>query len=705
MKLRNKKIVKNQEQAKPPRRKRQRIYSDSEDEDFSSKPVVVISDSEEDEVVISDPDSPIFPFEETELEDDEDYTPSECFAQSPSEYFELDRRPLIQAIIKRIQTKTPGLNIPNDLLQEAVRKAITKVNEDIVQEYCSAKPKDTSWKNEVEDDVVEKLEPVITHIREELEKERPTLVKILDAPIADREKKLAIRLFDILNNAEPYTEQYFNLEERIKTLLKTTQSQNNQLLKELREEIENERVTLSKILNAPISRVEKKCALRLFDSMCSSMLEEGGLLEFSDAYLSHERAIMNIINVDTSLSPEQLKQMDELEARLSSSRIDTLSDLKTKILTLETDEETRSRIYQMYSELCTRTVKDAEYFSLRNKLLWAVSLPHHRYADTGISPGASRAEISRFCSTIATRLNQKLYGMNEVKERLIEIVNNRITNPKSRSSVALKGPPGVGKTRVASVLAEAMNLPFERISVGGMVDPSIFKGTDNSWLGSAPSIIIQILRKMKVCNGIVLLDEIDKLGTEESSKAKEVQYALLHMTDYVQNAEFQDLFLTEFPHDISKVWFMFAMNSDEGLDPALRDRLDILEVKGYSKSELVQITTRFVVPETAENIGLNRDDITITEQACSVLFNLLSKEMSESGIRPVEKAVHRLISKINLFHTFFIGNTEEDMDSDKNTLSFTVPDYSGLPYRITRKTIEALLSEKRGNVSHLAMYM
>ena len=282
-------------------------------------------------------------------------------------------------------------------------------------------------------------------------------------------------------------------------------------------------------------------------------------------------------------------------------------------------------------------------------------------------------------SEIYTRLDEKVYGMKHVKERVIEIFNNRRSNPGTRSMLALKGSPGTGKTFLAKALSESFDppMPFDHISLGGIEDPSIFRGSDSSWVGSTPSIILHILRRMKYNNGIIFLDEIDKLGNpEDKSRGSQVQYALLHIVDYTNNKEFQDVYLNEFTHDFSNIWWIFGMNDDSWLDSILRSRLDIITVEGYKTHEKIDIITKFMVPEILKDIGLEKESVSITKHACECLIMLLSEKMKGGDLRPLKQELHRIISRIHMLQENYL--TEE---GEKIELSYSLPNfYRFAPY-------------------------
>ena len=460
------------------------------------------------------------------------------------------------------------------------------------------------------------------------------------------------------------------------------------ILKKARKILKENKPTMEKILSSNITIQDKVKVIELFDIYKNSVP-----YSFEEKNIS--RRIDQIITSPLNISKKEIDYLEDEEKRLKRIVDDCSKGLKYRILTLNANDTIKKRIWEMYQKLETYDIHDQEYQNLKNKIVWAVSLPYHNSVGMGITSSSSVSHKRLFFKNFIESLNNELYGMNEVKDRLLEIVNNRILNPKTKSMLALKGKPGMGKTAIAKALAKACNLPFERISLAGMEDPTIFKGTSNSWLGAEPSIILSVLKRMKTCNGIILFDEIDKLS--ESRKGKEIQNALLHITDYVQNSEFQDLFLSEFTHDISNIWFMFAMNDDKSLDLPLRDRLDILEVKDYSNEEMINILKDYIFPKTLKEVGLTIHDLKINESACEEMIHIYKNEIEQTGLRPLEKSTHSCVSKINMMNTYISLN-------DKSIpFQMKLKKFKGFPYHITKSDISKLCVVKQKE--HLSMYI
>lgn len=439
--------------------------------------------------------------------------------------------------------------------------------------------------------------------------------------------------------------------------------------------------TMRDILVANIPDKDKCHAISVYEIACHET-------DYTFAQYEAYQQVRRIINMAV-LTREELDNIHADEVRLCVAKVPADIAIKKKIYGLNASDATKGTLYGMCNDMMRLPRDSAEYTTTRSKLLWAVSLPHNNLAAAPDVDLSDTTQVKTHCVEVLNRLNETLHGLAAVKEKLIQTYLNRLYNPHARSMLGLCSAPGLGKTAIASAMADAVGLPFERISLGGMCDSSIFKGSDSVWVGSKPNIILCILRRMTVCNGVVLFDEIDKLGT--TPQGKEIQYALLHITDYTQNKEFQDLFLSEFHHDLSNIWFIFGMNTAEWLDPALADRLDITRLDSYSSAESDYIIKHHFLPEAVANAGMPPGIVTIGDKACDRLRRALP---SGDGLRPVQRAISDLVSKINMFNVWGDGAGD---------LSYNIPGFTGFPYEITAQTINAVFKAK-GTPSYNMMY-
>lgn len=455
------------------------------------------------------------------------------------------------------------------------------------------------------------------------------------------------------------------------------------ILQETREKIGREEPTMARILATKMTVETRKKMVQLFDIYSNT---EPYTYEHYVRRSELVDMLEEIQRADIDVDQEE-GLLEKEKALLKAVPPTDPAALKRRILMLGADDIVKGRLLEMYRLFESMPPDSEAKTTLRTKIEWAVALPYGKIVLPAVEHGVSTAQqINAYCVQIRENLDRDLYGMDRVKEELIEMFNDRITNPSSQASLALKGPPGVGKTAIVAALARAVGLPFERIALGGMEDPSIFKGSDSHWIGSGPSIILQLLKRMKIANGILFLDEIDKLG--DSPRGIDIQNALLHITDYTQNSQFSDAFLSEFPHDISKIMFVYAMNTDQWLSPILRDRLTIVEVEPYTQKELKEIIKKHLLPRALEKVGMGAADLTIDDSGCDAILKIVGR--GNGGVRPVERIVSKIVSRINLLRT----NTLEDGSIGRLKLRYTIPGFA-LPMVVTGGVVEILIEKPK----------
>jgi len=451
-------------------------------------------------------------------------------------------------------------------------------------------------------------------------------------------------------------------------------------LKELRANLSLENPTILEILECRADDKEKMKLLELFDALQTEK-------PFSQDYLYLKNEIKNTIEKanKNSCNLEEKKKLNIEEERIK--KICLLENgTKSKILNLDTNDQNKAIIYDKYIAL-----KESESFDAdREWIKWAISLPYQ----TIRSPCTDNITI--YCRNIKNVLDLNVYGMITVKERIIENLVSKFINPSSESGmITLKGEPGTGKTIFANSIAKALNLPFERITMGGMDDSCILKGSDKHWLGSSPSVILQAMSRMKCANGVILFEEIDKLGNSKDSL--KIQDALLHITDYNQNKDFKDAYLSEISHDISMLFYMFTVNDERLINPILLNRLDIIPIKSYSDDEKIIVVRDYIMKTISEKFKINIGDVTLSNESVKKLLEL---DTEDKGFRSVERHVLNIIKKICTLKTLEGCN-------DKTILSYNLEEKDlKYPIIITPRIIDKIYKTKKDiNVSHLQMYM
>lgn len=236
-------------------------------------------------------------------------------------------------------------------------------------------------------------------------------------------------------------------------------------------------------------------------------------------------------------------------------------------------------------------------------------------------------------------LNNEHYGLNDVKERIIEyLAVKQVSKSMKGPILCLVGPPGVGKTSIAKSIAESMNRKYARIALGGMKDESEIRGHRKTYVGAIPGRIAYALREAKTSNPLILLDEIDKIS---SNYKGDPQDALLEVLDSEQNYNFRDNYL-ELPIDLSKTFFIATANSLDTIPRALLDRMEVIEVSGYTYEEKFQIAKRYLLKKELKEHNISEDKIKVSDSA---LKEIIEGYTRESGVRSLTRVIAALIRK------------------------------------------------------------
>lgn len=316
-------------------------------------------------------------------------------------------------------------------------------------------------------------------------------------------------------------------------------------------------------------------------------------------------------------------QLKTIQEELNDTEVENeIINLKAKAQKKHWSKEATEVFNREVNKLYRTNPNAPEYSVIMNYLEWLTDLPWKDYSKDQIDLAKAK-EL----------LDKEHYGLEKVKKRIIEYLAVIKLKKNLKSPIlCLYGPPGVGKTSLGRSIAKAMKRKFARISLGGVRDEAEIRGHRRTYIGAMPGKIIQTLRKVKKGNPVIVLDEIDKIGQDWKGDPSS---ALLEVLDPEQNNAFNDHFL-EVDYDLSSVMFIATANTLDTLHPALRDRMEIIEVNGYSFEEKMEIAKRHLIPNQIKEHGLNKKMISFEDEAIQFLIDHYTRE---SGVRKLTQMI------------------------------------------------------------------
>ncbi|GGE33438.1 endopeptidase La [Psychroflexus planctonicus] len=324
------------------------------------------------------------------------------------------------------------------------------------------------------------------------------------------------------------------------------------------------------------------------------------------------------------------QQMKTIQEELGgASQEGEIEEMRAKSKNKKWDKDVKEHFDKELSKLQRMNPQVAEFSIQRNYLDLFLELPWNEFSK-------DKFDLKR-----AQRiLDRDHYGLEDVKRRIIEyLAVLKLRNDMKSPILCLYGPPGVGKTSLGKSIAEALGREYVRVSLGGLRDEAEIRGHRKTYIGAMPGRIIQSLKKAGTSNPVFVLDEIDKIG---NSHQGDPSSALLEVLDPEQNSEFHDNFL-ELGYDLSKVMFVATSNNLSTIQPALRDRMEIINVTGYTIEEKVEIAKRHLLPKQIKEHGLKKSDISIGKKE---LEKIIEGYTRESGVRGLEKQLAKVVRNV-----------------------------------------------------------
>ena len=336
-----------------------------------------------------------------------------------------------------------------------------------------------------------------------------------------------------------------------------------------------------------------------------------------------------------------------------------------------------------------------EYYKIKNWIDSFLQIPFESHKSLPVSLSDGVEACQTFMEDAQSKLNEAIYGMEDAKIQIMQMIGQWMTNPESvGTSIALKGPMGTGKTTlIKEGVSKILGRDFAFIPLGGATDSSFLEGHSYTYEGSTYGKIVDILIQTKSSNPIIYFDELDKVS--DTPKGEEIIGILTHLTDISQNTQFHDKYFSEIDFDLSKCLFIFSYNDESRVNPILRDRMYVIETKGYGPPEKLIISNNYIIPAVEQMLKLNREDVKFDDGVIDYMIEKFTK--GEKGVRNLKRCIEIVFSKLNLYRL---------MKPDSKLFSQDIISNITFPFTVTKDHVDKLIKyDDNKQQSHLSMYL
>jgi ATP-dependent Lon protease len=393
---------------------------------------------------------------------------------------------------------------------------------------------------------------------------------------------------------------------------------------------------------------------------------------------------------------EQIRVMKELKK--INEHVDVKKPYRLSLLDSTIPPKYKATVLQKVNMLRTMEPGDPEYYKLKTWVDAFMRIPFGVTKNLNVSMADGIDVCSDFMENAMKTLDQCVYGLNDAKMQIMQMIGQWIANPNALgSAIAIHGPPGTGKTSlVKEGISKILGREFSFIALGGTGDASFLEGHGYTYEGSLWGKIVQILMDSKCMNPVIYFDELDKVS--DTPRGEEIIGILTHLTDTSQNTQFHDKYFSEVELDLSRCLFIFSYNDESKVNPILKDRMYRIQTKGYDAKEKLIIARNFLLPKIRDQVKFDEDAVIIPDETMKDLIANKSIMRGEEGVRNLKRSLEIIHTKLNLFRL---------MKPEKNIFEKDMDLKIQFPIEVTSDHVKKLIKndDEPLNQSVLAMYI
>ena len=409
--------------------------------------------------------------------------------------------------------------------------------------------------------------------------------------------------------------------------------------------------------------------------------------------ISRDKNVLNDIDVFSTLTcEEQVSTIKELKKINDLIRIK--NPYKLTLINSPIPTHFKSCALKKINMLKYMDSSSGEYYKLKQWVDNFMRIPFNKFKQLEISMDDGIEKCSQYMENAQQILNTAVYGLNDAKIQIMQLLGNLITNPSSvGTSIAIQGPMGIGKTTlIKEGISKILNRPFAFIALGGATDSTFLEGHSYTYEGSTWGKIVEILIQTQCANPVIYFDELDKIS--DTPKGEEIIGILTHLTDTTQNTQFHDKYFSEIDFDLSKCFFIFSYNDESKVNPILRDRMYRIHMKGYNLKDKIIIAQQYLLKSLEKQVCFKEGEIILPETVLTyIIENFCEKE---EGVRNLKRCLEIIYTKINLYR--LIKPDTELFDKHKS-IKIT------FPFTITNSLVDKFIKKKEESSFMSTLYI